>query len=99
MPKFTPPTLKHKWAKLITLDGHEDICEEELVDDKTVYTKWTFTALGPIGYSGKPKAGIKILPLKTRADFKDAERQERLLNKINGFDVMGQAALTLKYRR
>jgi len=96
MPKFTRPTLTRKWVKLITAERTEHIVEQGEILGETVYTQWTFNGLGPIGTNGTPKRGNKIVPLKTKADFRDAERQERLLDKHHPIDALGEARLAIR---
>ena len=53
-----------------------------LLEDKGdgTYTHWSFGIFGPMGHAGMLKEGNTVQPLKTRKDFSEALRLERLFD-------------------
>jgi len=78
--KFTPPELVIQWVKAIDANGKSAIVEKETGEYEGQYTVWNYSLWGALGRTGKPKATTQIVPLKTRADWQEAERLEKMIN-------------------
>jgi hypothetical protein len=56
---------------------------QQLLEDKGdgTYTAWSFGIWGPVRSKGQLLPGVEVLPLKTKADKREAARMERLMKR------------------
>lgn len=45
------------------------------------YTSWSYTVWGPVGGSGSLKEGIEVVPLTTKADRREADRLDDMMQR------------------
>ena len=58
-------------------------CLPTILEDEGdgTYTQWSFSVWGPIGQHAPLPEGYEVVPLETKADFAEAERIEKMIER------------------